>query len=144
VVAETARQWPMPRDVTADFMYLRLHGDQEIYRSGYRPAAIARWAERIAIWREGGEPEHLPEGAVRVTSAPESSAPAGRDVFCYFDNTDVKLRAPQDAQALMRRLDITVRRAGRPALRIRPKAPVLRAADRATVRNSATDRRLRG
>ena len=27
-----------------------------------------------------------------------------RDVFCYFDNTDVKLRAPFDAQALTKKL----------------------------------------
>ena len=28
----------------------------------------------------------------------------GRDVFCFFDNTDVKLRAPADARGLMERL----------------------------------------
>jgi len=38
VIAETARRWPMLNDVTADFMYLRLHGDKELYR----------WAKRIA------------------------------------------------------------------------------------------------
>jgi uncharacterized protein YecE (DUF72 family) len=103
VIAETARKWPMPRDVTADFMYLRLHGDRELYRSGYRPAAIARWADCILAWHEGGEPDGLPPGAVRV-GAPAPKAPSGRDVYCYFDNTDVKLRAPVDAQSLMRRL----------------------------------------
>jgi uncharacterized protein YecE (DUF72 family) len=104
VIAETARTWPMPRDVTADFMYLRLHGDEELYRSGYRPAALKRWADRVQAWSAGGEPEDLPEGAVRV--APCSPlAPVGvRDVYCYFDNTDVKLRAPADARNLMRLL----------------------------------------
>lgn len=29
-----------------------------------------------------------------------------RDVYCYFDNTDVKLRARFDAQTLMRKLDL--------------------------------------
>jgi uncharacterized protein YecE (DUF72 family) len=114
VIAETARKWPMPCDVTADFIYLRLHGDRELYRSGYGPAAIARWAERIAGWRNGGEPEELPKGAVRVSeSAPASSAP--RDVYCYFDNTDDKLRAPRDAQSLMKQLGIA-----RPRLRGEP------------------------
>jgi hypothetical protein len=93
----------MPRDVTADFMYLRLHGDKELYRSGYGPQAIERWAGRIRAWSEGGEPEELPEGAVRV-GPPAPRAPGGRDVYCFFDNTDVKLRAPADAQSLMRNL----------------------------------------
>ncbi len=34
VVAETARKWPMTHDVTADFVYMRLHGDKELYRAG--------------------------------------------------------------------------------------------------------------
>jgi uncharacterized protein YecE (DUF72 family) len=101
VVAETARRWPMPQDVTADFMYLRLHGDRKLYQSGYRPQAIRRWAARIAAWRAGDEPDDMPEGAVRVTPA-QSERPQGREVFCYFDNTDVKLRAPADARSLMR------------------------------------------
>ncbi|HET9692909.1 MAG TPA: DUF72 domain-containing protein [Steroidobacteraceae bacterium] len=101
VIAETARKWPMPRDVTADFMYLRLHGDQELYRSGYGRAALRRWADRVRAWHEGGEPESLPPGAVRIAE-PARQARAGRDVHCYFDNTDVKLRAPADAQSLMR------------------------------------------
>jgi uncharacterized protein YecE (DUF72 family) len=105
VIAETARKWPMPRDVTADFMYLRLHGDRKIYQSGYGPQSISRWAERIEAWHEGREPASFPKGAVRVTGRAPLQ-PAGRDVFCYFDNTDVKLRAPADAQSLMRHLSL--------------------------------------
>jgi uncharacterized protein YecE (DUF72 family) len=105
VVAETARKWPMPRDVTSDFMYLRLHGDRELYRSGYGDAALSRWAQRIRAWHAGTEPEQLPRASVRV-GAPASPRPAGRDVSCYFDNTDVKLRAPKDAQSLMRKLGL--------------------------------------
>jgi uncharacterized protein YecE (DUF72 family) len=106
VIAETARKWPMPRDVTADFMYLRLHGDRELYRSGYGPAALDRWAARIKAWHAGREPTELPGGAVRV-GPPATREPAGRDVYCYFDNTDVKLRASADARSLMRRLGFT-------------------------------------
>ena len=109
VIAETARKWPMPCDVTADFMYLRLHGDRELYRSGYGPAALTRWAKRIDAWHRGAEPDDLPKGAVRVM-APRSARPRGRDVYCYFDNTDVKLRAPTDARGLMRRLGLAPRR----------------------------------
>jgi uncharacterized protein YecE (DUF72 family) len=159
VIAETARRWPMPRDITADFMYLRLHGDQEIYRSGYRPPAIARWAQRIEQWNAGAEPARLPQGAVCVTQ-PALPTPAGREVFCYFDNTDVKLRAPQDAQSLMRCLGLPVGRwtgdtqrksaTARPGaarvapLSLQPTDPIPRAAARARTRSSATDRRLRG
>jgi uncharacterized protein YecE (DUF72 family) len=32
-----------------------------------------------------------------------------RDVYCFFDNTDVKLRAPFDAQRLMSRLRVKYR-----------------------------------
>jgi uncharacterized protein YecE (DUF72 family) len=117
VVAETARKWPMPRDVTADFMYLRLHGDRELYRSGYGAAALSRWAERIRAWHAGNEPVELPPDAVRV-SAPAPPRPAGRDLYCYFDNTDVKLRAPKDAQSLMRKLGLTGR--------LSPRAPEAR------------------
>jgi uncharacterized protein YecE (DUF72 family) len=101
VVAETANRWPMPHDVTADFVYLRLHGDRELYRSGYGPAAISRWAERIRAWHAGREPAALPTGAVRI-AGPARRRARGRDVYCYFDNTDVKLRAPADARALVR------------------------------------------
>jgi uncharacterized protein YecE (DUF72 family) len=102
VIAETARKWPMPYDVTADFMYLRLHGDRKLYQSGYGPVALARWADRIAAWRAGHEPTSLPSGAVRIGDP--TPVKCARDVFCYFDNTDVKLRAPRDAQSLMQTL----------------------------------------
>ncbi len=37
----------MPRTVTADFVYLRLHGSEELYASGYRDEALDRWAARV-------------------------------------------------------------------------------------------------
>jgi len=99
VIAETAGQWPMAHDVTADFIYMRLHGDKELYRSGYSDRALARWAQRIQAWHEGREPVSAQKISAR---APPARGP--RDVYCYFDNTDVKLRAPIDAQSLMRKL----------------------------------------
>ena len=101
VVAETARRWPMMWDVTADFIYMRLHGDKELYRSGYSDKALDRWAKRIDAWSRGSEPKD----AKRVTQdKPPSSRP--RDVYCFFDNTDVKLRAPFDAQSIMKKLSL--------------------------------------
>lgn len=106
VVAETAKKWPMLRDVTADFVYVRLHGDRELYRSGYDDRALSRWATRIRAWQRGGEPARLARGSVRVGGrAPLRRE--GRDVFCYFDNTDEKLRAPADARTLMRMLGLS-------------------------------------
>lgn len=104
VVAETARKWPMTHDLTADFVYMRLHGDKELYRSGYSDKALDAWARRVAAWHRGSEPRD----AQRICSSPAPRRKA-RDVYCFFDNTDVKLRAPFDAQALMRKLKLPVR-----------------------------------
>lgn len=99
VVADTARKWPLIEDVTADFMYLRLHGDTEIYASGYTPKALDAWAARIEAWRRGSEPDDA-----RRASAKAPRRHVRRDVYCYFDN-DMKVHAPFDAEALRRRLD---------------------------------------
>jgi uncharacterized protein YecE (DUF72 family) len=99
VVSDTPGKWLQLQDVTADFMYLRLHGARQLYASGYAPAALKGWAQRIEAWRRGREPR----GGERA-SPRSARRRAARDVYCYFDNTDVKLRAPADAQALARRL----------------------------------------
>ncbi len=94
VVADTARKFPCLEDVTSDFVYVRLHGDTELYTSGYGEQAIEHWARRIAAWAAGGEPD----------DAQRAGAPArkraGRDVYCYLDN-DAKVHAPFDARSLM-------------------------------------------
>jgi uncharacterized protein YecE (DUF72 family) len=99
VIAETAKRWPMMQDITADFLYMRLHGDKTLYQSGYSERALERWAQKIDVWHNGDEPA----GTQRVLNRPAPKANT-REVFCYFDNTDVKLRAPVDAQSLMRKL----------------------------------------
>lgn len=101
VIAETAQRFPMMHDITADFVYMRLHGDKTLYQSGYSDRALSKWAKRIAAWERGGELR----STQKVTKLkPPSSKP--RDVYCYFDNTDVKLRAPVDAQTLIRKLGV--------------------------------------
>jgi hypothetical protein len=62
---------------------MRLHGDTELYRSGYSDRALERWAAQIRKW-----------------------AAVTREIYCFFDNTDVKLRAPFDALSLMKKLGI--------------------------------------
>jgi uncharacterized protein YecE (DUF72 family) len=98
VVSESPGLWPMLEDVTADFVYLRLHGDRQLYRSGYAHRALDQWARRIRAWHRGGE-----SADVRRV-APAAPATGPRDIYCFFDNTDAKLRAPVDAQTLMRKL----------------------------------------
>ncbi|WP_115530813.1 DUF72 domain-containing protein [Xanthomonas campestris] len=99
VVADTAGKFPYLEDVTADFVYLRLHGDAQLYASGYSDHALDRWGERIAAWAAGGEPTD----AQRV--GPRASKRTRRDVYCYFDN-DMKVHAPFDARGLMQRLHL--------------------------------------
>jgi uncharacterized protein YecE (DUF72 family) len=99
VVADTAGKWPLLEDLTSDFLYLRLHGDEELYASGYGDAALDRWAARIDHWRHGRQVDDA------CLAAPGTHGPrrARRDVYGYFDN-DVKVHAPYDAAALARRL----------------------------------------
>jgi uncharacterized protein YecE (DUF72 family) len=65
-----------PLEVTADFVYIRLHGPGRAYQGSYDDQALALWAERVEGW-----------------------AGHGLDVFCYFDN-DEKGFAPKDALRL--------------------------------------------
>ncbi len=80
VMADTAGRWPRVEQVTTDLMYARLHGDQELYASGYSEAALDEWAARCLAWKA-----------------------MGCEVFVYFDN-DIKGYAPHDAMRLIARL----------------------------------------
>lgn len=100
VVADTARRWPLLEDLTADFVYVRLHGDKELYASGYEDRALDDWASRIEAWSRGREVE-----GARVVSGHAPAKLATRDVYCYFDN-DVKVHAPYDAARLASRLGV--------------------------------------
>lgn len=82
VVADSAGRWPVMRDATSDFRYVRLHGETELYASGYADASLDRWAETCRRW--------LAEG---------------HDVHVYFDN-DARGHAPHDAVRLVRRLGL--------------------------------------
>jgi uncharacterized protein YecE (DUF72 family) len=96
VVADTARRWPLMEDVTANFVYVRLHGATELYASGYGRAAISAWAARVRAWARGGNPARA-----ELVAAPAPRRRGGRDVYIYFDN-DAKVRAPFDALGLAR------------------------------------------
>ncbi len=99
VVADTGGRWPELQDVTADFVYLRLHGATELYKSRYSAPALRRWAARLDAWARGDEPR---DGTRVLGDAPVRGQ---RDVYCYFDNTD-KLHAPDNARQLLGRLGV--------------------------------------
>jgi len=65
-----------PRPVTADFVYVRLHGPDGAYQGKYDDQTLKQWAEDLSSWVNGG-----------------------KEVFCYFDN-DEKGYAPQNALKL--------------------------------------------
>lgn len=98
VCADTV-DWPRLMDVTSDFIYCRLHGSEVLYVSGYDDRSLDDWAARVGAWARGAEPAD----AERVIQADGPKLPA-RDVYVYFDN-DAKVKAPFDAQGLIRRVD---------------------------------------
>jgi len=54
-----------PREVTTDFVYIRLHGPDGPYRGNYDPQTLAGWAGVFTTW-----------------------AAQGKEVYCYFDNDE--------------------------------------------------------
>ena len=82
VIADSAGTWPVMDDATSDFRYVRLHGETELYASGYTDESLDRWARTCRYWME-----------------------QGHDVHVYFDN-DAKGHAPYDAVRLLERLGV--------------------------------------
>ena len=84
VLADTAGKFPYAEVLTADFVYVRLHGSRELYASGYDDDELDEWATRLRRWTKG---------------------PPKRDAYVYFDN-DAKKFAPHDARRLAERLGV--------------------------------------
>jgi uncharacterized protein YecE (DUF72 family) len=70
-----------PKEVTADFVYVRLHGPEGPYQGSYDARALAGWAGAISAWRD-----------------------QGLDVYCYFDNDEAG-HAPRNAARLAEMLN---------------------------------------
>jgi len=100
VIADTGKRWPEKEDITADFVYIRLHGEEKLYLSNYMENAIDRWAKRIRHWSEGAQSSD----AVLISKT-EPPSRKSRDVFCYFDNT-TKINAPFNARRLLQDLGL--------------------------------------
>ncbi|MEY2481729.1 MAG: hypothetical protein QOK24_257 [Verrucomicrobiota bacterium] len=97
VFADTAGKWPYAEDLTADFVYCRLHGAEQLYVSGYSDKEIEWWAKGIEYWRKGKRPREAKLIADRRAKA------GHRDVYVYFDN-DAKVHAPFNARTLAEKL----------------------------------------
>lgn len=54
-----------PKEVTADFVYVRLHGPDGPYRGSYSRTTLAAWAGMFMYWSN-----------------------QGRDIYCFFDNDE--------------------------------------------------------
>lgn len=65
-----------PKEITADFAYVRLHGPEGPYQGRYGKQRLASWAGAFSTWAE-----------------------SGREIYCYFDNDEAGY-APQDALVL--------------------------------------------
>lgn len=72
-IADTAGRFPYLEAITADFVYIRLHGSKKLYASDYTLTELARWADKIRSW--------------------------GIDAYVYFDN-DFMAHAPMNALQL--------------------------------------------
>lgn len=72
-ISDTAGRYPYAEEITANFIYIRLHGSEKLYASSYTDRELYIWAEKIMSWQ--------------------------RDTFVYFDN-DFGGYAPQNASTL--------------------------------------------
>jgi len=68
------------KEVTAGFVYIRLHGPGGAYKGQYSTESLSGWAGAISAW-----------------------ARQGKEVFCYFDNDEAGY-APMDALRLQQML----------------------------------------
>lgn len=89
---------PNLRDVTADFVYIRLHRSSESHVAGYPPRQLDDWAERALQWSRGKSPAD----AKLIAGGKTPQAPS-REVFMYAID-GFKQKAPFAAMALIDRL----------------------------------------
>ena len=76
VCQSDAADWPIWQRVTTDLVYVRLHGHERTYASGYSEEQLSTWARRARVWLAQGWAVHI-----------------------YFDN-DAEGAAPYDVQRL--------------------------------------------
>lgn len=98
VMAHSGLKSPYMEDLTSDFIYARMHGQESQYKKGYPSAKLDWWTERVASWVAGREPADAD-----CVSSEKPRLASKRDAFIYFD-TEEKDYAPTDALGLTERL----------------------------------------
>jgi uncharacterized protein YecE (DUF72 family) len=78
VINDSPNRWPSSKEITANFAYIRFHGNRELYRSSYSDQELSDWAHFI---------HGLPDACERA--------------LCYFNN-DYEGVAIRNAQTLKR------------------------------------------
>ncbi len=86
-------------DLTADFVYARMHGQEKEFKKGYTKEKLEWFADRVALWTTGKQPKDA------HTIADAKPASVKRDAFIYFDN-ESKVYAPRDALKLAQLLEV--------------------------------------
>ena len=99
VFAHSGLKSPYMEDITADFIYARMHGQELQYKNGYPRDVLSWWADRVALWTKGKEPKDA------LCVSEEKPKAIKRDAFVYFD-TEEKAYAPSDALKLAQRLGV--------------------------------------
>lgn len=79
LIASDTPRYPYGEVQTADFMYLRLHGHEQLYASSYSDTQLKEYAQKIRRWRKQG------------------------DIFVFFDN-DFEANAVRNAKELVKLL----------------------------------------
>ena len=77
-ISDTAGRYPYREAITAPFVYIRLHGSQDLYASEYTVDELNAWASKVRQW--------------------------DREAFVYFDN-DFQGHAAKNAAMLRQLLD---------------------------------------
>ena len=77
-IADSAGRFPYREEVTAPFIYIRLHGKELLYASDYNDEELLAWSEKIRGWN--------------------------KETFVYFDN-DFQAYAAKNALALRSHLE---------------------------------------
>jgi uncharacterized protein YecE (DUF72 family) len=78
-ISDTAGRYPYYEAITADFVYIRLHGSTQLYASNYSNSELEQWAQKIMKWN--------------------------KTTWCYFDN-DFNAYAANNAMTLQKILKL--------------------------------------
>ncbi len=97
VFAHSGMKSPYMEDLTANFVYLRMHGQEDKFKKGYTTETLNWLADRVKSWSQGKQPQDA------KCISKNTATKTNRDAFIYFDN-EAKEYAPFDALNLTKRL----------------------------------------